>query len=128
MNIKRLAICFLVVVVMVAYIACVRHGQLLRRSLQVGDLDWIYRGDNTSEIQFNGRPIIGPCRLEIMEDNDFVYGNSDEDSPWFVIDKNTHHVARGNDFNSLCRAMGVVCPIGRLRLETFLTRWNRVEQ
>ena len=133
MNTKRFilrSVVFAVftVVVTVGYIVCVRHSRLLRRSLQIGDMDWIYMGNNRSEIQFNGRTIVGLCQLEIMEESDFIYGNSDEDSPWFVIDKNTHQVVRGQGLNDICREMGVSYPIERFRFETFLTRWNRVEQ
>lgn len=67
---------------------------------------------------------IGRCR----EGNSFYREWRMKDSLWFVIDKNTHQVVRGQDLNNICREMGVPYPTERFRFETFLTRWNRVEQ
>ena len=66
MKIKRLT-SFFAVVVTVGYIVCVRHSRLLRRSLQIGDMDWIYMGNNRSEIQFNGRTIVMCGKIDELD-------------------------------------------------------------
>lgn len=128
MKISRPAVWMFVVAAIGLYIVRAHHGGLLHRSLQIGDMDWIYMGNNVSVIQYAGKTIVGPCRLEIMERDHFVYGNSDEDESWFVIDKNTHHVARGDDLDNICKEIGASYPVGRFRFETFLTRWNLLRQ
>ena len=125
MNVKRLTVKIsgmavfgtIIILLMWSIVSC-------RRCISIGDMDWIYLGGNISEIRFKGNVLVGPCQMEIEETGDVVYGNSDEDSPWFVIDKKTHCIVKGDSLNDIYRAMGMVHRAWILRLETFLTRWN----
>lgn len=128
MNVKRFMSLLLAVVVLGMFILFARHGMPFRRSLPVGDMEWIDLGRNLSEIQFKGNTIVGPCQMEIWEEGDVVYGNSDENSPWFVLDKKTHRVIKGECLHDICREMGIVYPKGCFAPKTFLTRWNAVKE
>ena len=128
MNGKRFMVLLLAVVVFSMCILITRHGMLFRRSLPVGDMEWIDLGCNLSEIQFKGNTIVGPCQMEIWEEGDIVYGNSDENSPWFVLDKKTHRVVKGECLHDICREMGGVYPKRCFAPKTFLSRWNAIRE
>ena len=129
MNIKRLIIWLSGVTALGIIILFMWNVVLHRRSVPIGDMEWIYLGNNMSEIRFRGKTLTGPCQMEIVETGDAVYGNSDEDTPWFVIDKKSHRILKGGRLYCVCRAMGVPYLDRKgFRFETFLTRRNTINK
>lgn len=128
MNIRRLIVWLSCVTVFGIAISLVGRIVFPRQCVPIGDMEWVYLGDNMSEIRFKGEMLVGPCQMEIAEVDDFVYGNSSEDSPWFVIDKKTHCILKGDSLGEVCRAIGASQPKGRFTFETFLSRWNATNE
>lgn len=81
----------------------------------LGDVAWIYLGDNRSMMMRNLSRIVEPCVMEVFDDGRFIYGNSSlVDAPWFVIDKKSHEVLKGDGH---CEIM---TPSDRTRIPSIL--------
>ena len=63
-------------------------------SLSIGELRWVYLGDNVSVIRAQGKDLVGPGNIELHVSSNFVYGcfshANDFVGRWFAIKRDTH--------------------------------------
>lgn len=89
MKVLTLAVLFFVTGVLLYM--CVK-----RPSLSIGELRWVYLGDNISVIRAQGEDLIGPGNIELHVASNFVYGifsyASDYVNRWFAIKRDTQEV------------------------------------
>lgn len=103
-----------------------RHMQL--SAIQIGDLTWVYLGDNISKIQYKDRILVGPGYIEVNISPEFVCGNFsglyDLHNRWFVIKRCTGDVYVGESADEaerrVCGVASVPC-LSNLKYSSFIT-------
>ena len=62
-------------------------------SLTLGEMQWVYLGDNISIIRAHGKNLIGPGHIELHVSSNLVYGvfsaEDDFEGRWFAIERDT---------------------------------------